>query len=175
LKGLVLEDLIRNVHTLFDERPSSSPTVPSPQVAETTGLPQPSQVDAMGSTTRHRPGLVGVIPTSTPSSLSSLPLDVALQSRLTPSLTTLLGLPSPKTLVEGVETASQEQARDSEAAVTLVDSASPEVVAISPTSVTEWRLRLSQLPPETVTIPQSPPESVFSSTTDFPLSSIMSL
>jgi len=175
MKALALEDLIRNVHILFDEQPSPS-TVPSPHMAETTELPQPSKVDAMGSTTRHRPGLVGVIPTSTP---SSLPSDIALESRLTPSLPTLpspiLGLPLPNTLVEGVETASQEQVRGSEAADTLGDSAPPEDVAISPTSVTEWRSRLSPLPPEAVTTLQSPPESVSSSTTDSPLSSIMSL
>ncbi|KAH9024572.1 hypothetical protein EDB85DRAFT_1870089, partial [Lactarius pseudohatsudake] len=34
--GLVLEDLIQNVHTLFDERPSPPPPVPSPHMAETT-------------------------------------------------------------------------------------------------------------------------------------------
>jgi len=178
VKVLVLEDLIRNVHILFDERPSSHPTVPSPHSTETIELPQPSEVDAMGSTSRHRPGFVGIVPTSTPSSCSLSPSDVALESRLTPSPTNLpnplLGIPSPNTLVEGVETASQEQVRGSEAVDTLVDSP-PEVMSVPPTSIDEWRLRLSQLPQEAVTIPQSPPESVFSSTTDLPLSSIMSL
>jgi hypothetical protein len=171
-----LEDLIRNVHTLFDERPSSFPTVPSPHVAETIELLQPSQVDAMGSTTQHPLGPVGITSTHTPSLFFSLPSDVALETHLTSSPTTLpLGLPSPNTLVERVETASQEQVRGSEAAGTLVDNP-PEVVSVPPTSIVEWRLRLSQLlPPEAMTIPQSPPESVFSSTTDLPLSSIVSL
>jgi len=165
VKVLVLEDLIRNVHILFDERPSSHPTVHSPHVAETTELP--------------RPGLVGVVPTSTPSSFSSSPSDVALESRPTPSPTNLpnplLGTRSPNTLVEGMETASQEQVRGSEAVDTLVDSPPPEVVFVPPTSIAEWQLRLSQLPQEAATTPQTPPESVFSSTTDLPLSSIMSL
>ena len=175
-----MEDLIRNVHILFDERHSSTPTVPSPHVAETvtTELPQRSAVGSTRSTTRHRPGPVGIIPTSTPLSFSSLPSDVALESRLRPSPTTLpsplLGLPSPNTLVEGVETASQEQVRGSEAADTLRDSVPPGVVAIASMSVTEWRLRLSQLPPEAMTIPQSPRASMFSSTTDLSRSSILS-
>jgi len=122
----------------------------------------------MGSTARHRPGLVGIIPTSTPSSLSSLPSDVTLESCLVPSPPTLssplLGLPSANTLLEGVELVSQEQVttelRGSEAADIFWDSP-PEVVSVTPTSVTEW-LRQSQLPPEVV--PQSPPESVLSNT-----------
>jgi hypothetical protein len=42
-------------------------------------------------------------------------------------------------------------------------------------SVAEWRLRQSRLPPDALTIPQSPPESVLSSLSDFPLSSATSL
>jgi hypothetical protein len=59
----------------------------------------------------------------------------------------------------------------------LANSPPPEVVSVLPTSVTEWRLRQSQLPPqpEAVTTPQSPPESVLSSTSDLALSSVMSL
>ena len=87
-KGMLLEDFIRNVHTLFDERPASQ-IVPSSHASETRELPQPSEVDVMGSNTRNRPGIIGMIPTSTPSSFSSLPSDVALESRLTPSPTTL--------------------------------------------------------------------------------------
>ncbi|KAH8989390.1 Rho GTPase activation protein [Lactarius hatsudake] len=73
--GLVLEDLIQNVHTLFDERPPPPPHFPSPHMAETTStytygsflspeLPPLAEVQAMGSTTRHRPtpGLVGSTP-----------------------------------------------------------------------------------------------------------------
>ena len=123
LQGLVLEDLIRHVHTLFDDQPSTSPPVPSPAVdaaADTTSstfpsgsvldaeLPLPSEVDATGTTTR-RLRTTGVIPTSSPSSFSSLASDVTLESRLTPSPTALPSpLLGPNTLVEGVETNSQE-------------------------------------------------------------------
>ncbi|KAI9456985.1 Rho GTPase activation protein [Lactarius psammicola] len=68
-KCLLLEDLIRNAHTLFDERPSPTPPVPSPDVAETTStytyssftspeLPQPAEIQATGSTSQHGPGLM---------------------------------------------------------------------------------------------------------------------
>ena len=142
--------------------------------------PQPPEVEAMGSTTRHRPGLVGGITTSAQSSFSSLHSDAAMESRLAPSptslLSPLLGLPSSN---EGVETTAQEQVipevRGTEAVETLPNNIPPEVV--SPTSVAEWRLRQSRLPPqpEPLTIPQSPPESVPSSTSDFPFSSATSL
>ncbi len=191
-----MEDLIQNAHTLFDERPPPSPPVPSLDVAGTTStytygsllspeLPRPAEVGAMGSTTRHHPGLIGGIPTSTQSSFSSSPSDAAMESRLTPSLTPLLspvmGLPSSKTLAEGVETTMQEQvipeARGTKAVETLLHSTPPEVVPVSPTSVAEWRLRQSQLSPhpEAPRISQSPPESVLSSTSEFPLSSATSL
>jgi hypothetical protein len=196
LEGLVLEDLIRNAHTLFDDRPSTSPPVPSP-AAETTSTfpsgsllnaesPHPSEIDTTGPTTR-RLGLVGVTPTITQSSSSSLPSDVALESRLESSPTTftrpLLGLPSSNTLVEGVEMNSQEQVtpevRGTEAVApeALVNGPPHVVISVPPTSVTEWRLRQSQLPPrpEAVTTPQSPPESVLSATSDLPLTSIMIL
>jgi hypothetical protein len=171
-KKLVMGDLIQNAHTLFDERPS-----PSPQ-------------SIMGSTTRHRPGLVYDIPTSThwQSSSSSLPLDAAMESRSPASLllSPLLGLPSSKTLPEGVEMTAQEkvipEVRGTEAVETLTKSTLAEVVSV-PTSVAQWRLEVqvppSQLPPhpEAMTIPQSPSdsESVLSSTSGFPLSSATSL
>ncbi len=193
-----MEDLIQNADTLFDERPSSSPPVPLPDVAETTStyytygslflspeLPQPGEVQAMGSTTRHNPELVSGILRSTQSPFSSLPLDAAMESRLTPSptplLSPLLGFPSSQTLTEGVETTTQEQvipeARGTKAAETLANSTPAEVASVPPTSVAEWRLRQSRLlpHPEALTAPQSPPESVLSSTSDFPLSSATSL
>ncbi len=190
-------DLIQNAHTLFDGRPSPSPPVSSPNVVERTStftygslflspeLSQPAEVEAMGSTTRHRPGLVGGILTSTQSSFSSLPSDAAMESRptttLTPLLSPLLGLPSSQTLTEGVETTTQEQvvpeARGTKVVETLANSTPAEVVSVPTTSVAEWRLHQSRLPPqpEAVTIPQSPPESALSSTSDFPLSSATSL
>ena len=161
-----MEDLILNAHTLFDERPS-----PSPQ-------------SVMGFTTRHRPGPVYGIPMSTQSSFSSLPLDAAMESRFTTSptrlLSPLLGLPSSKTLPEGVEMTGQEQVipevQDTEAVETLTNSTPVESV---PMSVAAWRLevRQSQLPPEAMTMPQSPSdsESVLSGTSGFPLSSATSL
>ncbi|KAI9453219.1 hypothetical protein BJY52DRAFT_1189777 [Lactarius psammicola] len=194
---LVMEDLIRNARTLFDERSSPSSPVPSSDVAETTStftsssllltpeLPRPAEAQAMGSTTRHRPELVGGIPTSTQSSFSSLPSDAAAESRRTPSqtalLSPLLGLPSSQTLTEGVEMTTEEhvipEVRGTKAVELLPNSTLAEVVSVPPTSVAEWRLHQSRLSPhpEAVMIPQSPPESVLSGTSDFPLSSATSL
>jgi hypothetical protein len=191
-----LEDLIRNVHALFDDQPSTSPPALSP-TADTTStfpsgslssaeLPQPSEVDTMGSAI-GRQELVGVTPTFTQSSLSSLPSNVALGTRLTPSSTALpgarLGSPSANALVEGVGASSHGQVipevSDTEAVgpEVLVNSPPPEDVSVLPTSVTEWQLRQLQLPPhsEAAMIPQSPPESVLSSMSDLALSSVMSL
>ncbi|KAI9431838.1 Rho GTPase activation protein [Lactarius psammicola] len=191
MKTLVLEDLIQNANTLFYERPSPLPPVHPPHMAETGStftpdsflspdLPQPAEVQAMGSTTRHRPGPVGGILTATQSSLPSLPSDSVTESRLTPSPTSLLsplqGPLSSRIFTEGVETTTQEQvipeARGTQAVETLGNS----TPAIPLTSVAEWRLRQSRLSlrPEAVTMPQSPPESVISFTSDFPLSSATS-
>ena len=191
-----MEDLIQNAHTLFDEHPSSSQPVPSFNAAEATTpytygslflspeLPQPAEVQAMDSSTAHRPGLVGGIPTSTRSSFSS-PSDPATESRLTPSpiplLSPLLGLQSSNTLMEGVGMTTQREltpeTRRPKAVETSANSTLAEVVSVPLTAVAEWRLRQSRLPPqpEVLTIPQSPPESVLSSTSDFPLSSATSL
>jgi hypothetical protein len=196
LEGLVLEDLIRNVHTLFDDQLSAPPPVLLP-AAETTStsfpsdsflsaeLPQLPGADAIDPTIQ-RPQLVGVTPTLTQSSFSSLPSDVALDSRLTPSPTTLpaplLGFPSSSTLVEGMEMNSQEQVTPEVRHTEVMEleaqrNYAPEVVSVPPTFVDEWRLRQSHLPsqPEAAMIPQSPPESVLSSMSDLPLSSVMSL
>jgi hypothetical protein len=58
LEGLVLEDLIRNVLTLFDDQPSTSPPIPSPAAETTSKVPsdsflsaelsQPPEVDSVG-------------------------------------------------------------------------------------------------------------------------------
>ena len=61
---------------------------------------------------------------------------------------------------------------------TWPNSTHPDVVSLpAPTSVAEWRLHQSRLSPhpEALTMPQSPPESVLSSMSDFPLSSATSL
>ncbi|KAI9456974.1 Rho GTPase activation protein, partial [Lactarius psammicola] len=152
VKTLVMEDLIRHARTLFDERPSPSPTVPPPHVTEATStltsgsflspeLSQSPEGQAMSPTTRYHPGLVGGIPTSTQSSLSSLPSDASMESHLAPSLTPLLsplqGLPSSQSLLEGltggVETTRQEQvipeARSTQAVETLINSTLAEGVS----------------------------------------------
>jgi hypothetical protein len=188
-----MEDLIQNAHTLFDERPSQSPPVPSSNVAETTFTDNYSSlffssklpgVQATGSTPRHRPGLVDGIPTSTQSSSSDAPPE----SRLTPPPTTLLspllGLSLPKNLTEGVEMTTQEQlipeGRDTEAIRTLPNSTPPDVGPLpTVTSVAEGQLHQSRSPPhpEALRRPQSPlaAESLISSTSKFPHSSATSL
>ncbi|KAN0140324.1 hypothetical protein V8E53_002220 [Lactarius tabidus] len=189
----VLEDLIQNAPTLFDKLPSQSPPVPSSNIAEVTSTdtygslflspesPESAEVEATGSSSRHRPGIVDGTPASAQSSFSSFPSDASPDSRSAPPqtalLSPLLGLSSSKTLMEGVETTAQEQlvpeARDTEVVKTP-----PDVVPLpGPTSVAEWRLHQSQLSPdpEAQSIPQTPPGSVLSSTSDFPLSSATSL
>ncbi|KAF8269704.1 hypothetical protein EI94DRAFT_1724481 [Lactarius quietus] len=195
-KKLVMEDLIQHVHTLFDERPSPSQPGLSSNAAETiyTYTPstytysalfsssEPPGVPATATTTRHRPGPVGVIPTSTQSSFSS-PSDATMESRptLPPTglLSPLLGLPSSQTLAEEVETTTQEPTipNDTKEVETSAISDPEELRLVPVTSVAEWRLRQLQLSPrpEAVTIPQSPPESVLSSRSGFPLSSATSL
>ncbi|KAI9456978.1 hypothetical protein BJY52DRAFT_1187583 [Lactarius psammicola] len=178
---LVMEDLIQHAHTLFDERPPPSPPVPLPNVVDTTStytygslflspeFPQPADVQTIGPTTHHRPWHVGGIPISTHSSFSPLPLDAAMESRLTPSptplLSPLLGLPSSQTLTEGVEATTQEQGIPEARGTKAVESTLA-------TSIPDW-LRQSRLPSHSE--PQSPPESVLSSNLDFPLSSATSL
>jgi len=119
-----MEDLIHNVHILFDESPSQSAPIPSSNVAETTSaythgslsltpaLPQ--------STTRHHSGLVDDIPTSSQLFFSSLPSDATTNRRPTPPqvtlLSPLLGLSSSQVLTEGVETTAQEQVAPGRAA-----------------------------------------------------------
>lgn len=195
-------DLIQNAHTLSDELPSPSPPIPSSYVAEATSTdtysslsltpdsepPQSAQVQAMGSTIRHRPWLVDGIPTSrsTQPSFPSFPSDTAMEIRLASSptsyLSPLLGFPSPRPLMGGTETTTQGQAisegRDTEVE-TLANGIPAEVVPAVPltrTYVTEWRSRYSRpLPqPEAVTM-QGPPESVSSSSSGIPPSSATSL
>jgi len=128
LKVLVLGDLIRNAHTLFDERP-----FPLDDVSETT------------STFTH----------------GSL----------------FLSLEFPR-YAEVIPEARGE-ARGPKAGETLANSTPVEIVSAERISVAEWRLQVPQSrltsQPEAVTIPQSPPGSVLSSTSDFPLSSATSL
>jgi hypothetical protein len=184
----VMVDLIQNVKVLFDKRrPSQSPPVSS-DAAETTSVHTYGSLflrpESQQSTTQH-PGLVGGTPTSTQSSFSSLPSDATTDIYLEPSshnvLSPLLGLSSSKTLTEGVETNVQAQVAPARAATsveTSPNSTPPGVEYLpAPTSVAEWRLHQSRLPPdpEAATMPQSPSGSVLSSTSDFPLSSATSL
>ncbi|KAH9020709.1 Rho GTPase activation protein [Lactarius hengduanensis] len=168
VKCLVLEDLIQNAHTLFDERPSPSP---SPDLTETAStfissslflspeLPRSSVVQADDSTTRHRPELGGT-PTSSRYSFPTSPSH-DFMGRLTltasPFLSPLLGLSSSPTLTEGVETTTQDQAN-------------------SKANGTKPR-QLPHTEPLTIplTNPQCPPEGLLTTTTDCRLSSATSL
>jgi hypothetical protein len=185
-----MEDLIQNVHTLFDQFPTQSAPIPSSNVADTASAYTRGSLflspELTLSTTQHHPGLVGGIPTSSQLSFSSSPSDTTTNSRPTPPpialLSPPLGLSSSKMLTEGLETATQAQvvpkARARTAVETLPNRTPPDAEYIpASSSVAEWRLQQSrQTPdPEAGTIPQSPPESVLSSASDFPLSSATSL
>ena len=156
-----MEDLIRNAHTLFDERPSQPPPVHS-NVAEATstntyglspGFPQSSEIQATGSTSRHRPGPVDGIHASTRSS-STFPSDGAVVNRFTPPQAALMSplreLSLSRMPAEGVQTTTQE-ARD----------------------IKGKSRRLPHF--EAARIPQRPPESIPSSRSDFAHSSATSL
>ncbi|KAH8989365.1 hypothetical protein EDB86DRAFT_3245232, partial [Lactarius hatsudake] len=189
VKTLVMEDLIQNAYTLFDEHPSPSQLVPSPDAAEPTSTftygslfltPElsPAEIQAMGSTTRHRPEFLGGAPTSAQPSFSSLPSDTAVESHLTPSptplLSPLLGFPSSQqTLTEmTMQEPVTPEVRGTKAVEGLANSPPAEVVAAS---VAEWRLRLLPPHPEPLTIPQGPPESMPCTASDVPISSATSL
>ena len=160
----VMEDLIQNAQTLFDERPYQPPPVPSFDAAETTSadtdgsfflspkFPQAAEIQATGSASRHRPGIVDGIHAST--QCSSFPSDGAVVNRFAPPQTALMrplrGPSSSKVLTERVETTTQE-ARGTKGK----SRALPHLEALR--------------------IPQSPPESIVSSTSDFAHSSATSL
>ena len=185
-----MQDLIKNAHTLFDECPSQSVPLPPSNVAETTPPYTHESLylspELPHSATQHRLGLVGGIPTSSQLSFSSSPSDATTNSRPTPPpitlLSPLMGLSSSKTFTEGLETTTQglvvPKARARTAVETLPSSTPPDAEYIpAPTSVVEWRLQQSRFTPdpEAGTMPQSPPSSVLSSASDFPLSSATSL
>lgn len=202
-----MKDLIKNVHTLFDESPPQGPQSPlmsSPDVPETMSattidsllspeFPAATEVQAMSSASQQHPGLVVDIPMLAPLSFPSLLLDAASESEShftptpspTPFISPLLRLPSSQTPTEGVDTPTQEQvipkAREINAVETLPNSilVPPEVSPqAAPSPVAEWRLQVpSQLPLqlEAPIMPQSPTESMLSSTSDCPHSSATSL
>ena len=116
-----MEDLIQNVHTLFEERPPPSSTVSSLQDVPETMSPDTHGSLLLSPDYPHHAGIPAVA-YSTPQEVSA---------PTTPS-----GRP-----------------------------------------VAEWRLHQSRRPPhpDAPTIPPSPPESVLSSMSDFPLSSATSL
>ena len=167
-----MEDLIRNVQTLFDERPSQPSPVTS-NVAEATsthtyglspGFPQSSETQSTGSTSRHRPGLVDGTHTSTQSSFSTFPCsDGAAVNRFTPLQAALMsplrGLSLSRMPTEAVQTATQEQ----------------------PTKTRDTKGKSRRFPHfrlphfEAPRILQSPPEIIASSTSDFVHSSATSL
>ena len=185
-----MEDLIQNVHTLFDECPTQSAPLPSSNVPETTSAYTHASSflgpELLLSTTQHHLGLVGGIPTSSQLSFSSLPSDSTTNIPPTPPpitfLSPLVGLLSSQTLTEGLETNTHEQvvpkARPRTVVEALPNSTPLDAEYISaPMSVAEWRLHQSQLPPdpEAGTIPPSPPSSVLSSVSDCPITSATSL
>ena len=161
-----MEDLIHNARSLFDERPFQPPHVPSFDAAEMTStdtdgslflspeFPQPSDVQATGSTSRHRPGIVDGIHVSTQSSFSTFPSDHGTSAnRFTPLQTSLMspqrGLSSSKMPTEEMEATTQEAGG------------------------TEGK---SQLPPlDALRTSHSPPGSIVSSMSDFTHSSATSL
>ena len=163
-----MEDLIRNAHTLFEERPSQPPPVPS-NVAEATsthtygslflspGFPQSSEIQAMGSTSRHRPRIDDGIHASSQSS-SAFPSDGVTVNCFAPPQATLTSplreLSVSKMHTEGVKTTTQER-----------------LTKAKGTKGKSGVLPHSDAP----TIPQSPPESILSSAPGFPLSSATSL
>ena len=191
-KKLVMEDLIQNAPILFDERPLQSSPVPPPHMAETIStlsdssllsseFSLPAEAQAIGPTTRHRPGLIGGIPTSTQSSFPISHSDSPVERRLIPTpdplLSPLLGLSPSQALKERMETTTEEQvireARRSQEVEPLPNSLLQEVGPGASTSDAEWWLPHSGLHrhSEEPAIPQSPPESVRSSSTDFSFSS----
>jgi hypothetical protein len=190
-----MEDLIQNTDTLFDEHPSQSLPIPSSNLGETTSihtygslflspeLPQSAGVRAMGSTSQHRQELFDGVSASTQSPLSSFPSDDYVERRLAQQPPALLSpLSWSKTLTEGAESITQDQlipeTRGTEAVRRFSNGTPPDVVPLpAPTTVAEWRLHQSQLRPDTEALrrPQSPPESVLSSASEFPLSSATSL
>jgi len=174
VKGLVLVDLIQNAHTLFDKRHSLSLPAPSSSVADTMSahthgsiffspeLPQPAEVQVMGSASRHRPWLFDGIPTATqlfPSIPSDTTMDIRLTSSPTSLLSPLLGLSSSRTPTEGWETSTQGQVMPEVRYAQVVETLE---ASVPPTSTAEWRSR--PLPQPAVTKLQSPTKTVQSST-----------
>ena len=154
-----MEDLIHNAHTLFDERPSQSP----PETASTQTYsslflsPESADVQAMGSTSRHRPRIDDGIHASSQSS-SAFPSDGVTVNCFAPPQATLTSplreLSVSKMHTEGVKTTTQER--------------------LTKAKGTKGKSRV--LPhSDAPTIPQSPPESILSSAPGFPLSSATSL
>ncbi len=158
-KELVFEVLIQNAHILFEEHPDPSLPILS------------SHVSDIGRT-------YGSLDQSPEFSRSA-----ELQA-----LSPLLGFPSSQTLMEDVETAEEDKGTQGAGGTEVVEVLSnntPQDVQVNvlspqamPTSVAEWRLQVRQSgehPQPGLTTPQSPPETVLSSTSDFSLSSATSL
>ena len=192
LKKLVMEDLIQNAPILFDEHPLQSSPNPPPHMAETMStlsnssllsseFSLPTEAQAVGPTAGHRRSLVSNIPASTQSSFPISHPDSPVEGRLIPALvpllSPLLGLSPSQTFRERTETTTEEQdipeARGSQGVGTLPNSLLQEVVSGASTSDAGWWLPHPGLRQhsEEPTIPQSPPESVRSSSTDFSFSS----
>ncbi|SRR6266702_1573190 len=192
-QDLLMEDLIQNAHTLFDEHLSPSPSPPSVRPEETASVlsyssywsPRSAEAQAAGPSTYLRPGPVGTVRASGRSSPSISPnssvdhLGGTTPTTLTPLLSPLTALSPSQNLAEGMETRTQEQVipetRGSKAAKALPKTPQ-DVVSWPPTSAEQGIFPSQQRPyPEALIIPQSPPESVPSSFADQILSSATSL
>ena len=154
-KELVMEDLIQNAHTLFEERRFSSPSAFSLRVSVAGALSAVTHGASSQSPEAPRP--------TEPQTPSTLP-----------------GLSLLQTPTEDVETAEDTQgARGTSKAVEVLSNNAPQGdVSPLPTSVAEWRLQVHQpeaRPQPALTIPQSPTGSVLSSSLDFLRSSATSL
>ncbi len=154
-KGPVFEVLIQNAHILFEEHSDPSLPVLSSHVSDT----------------------------STTSTLTYSSLDQGPEFSLSAELqapSPLLGFPSSQTLMEDVETTEGEGAGGTKVVEVLSNNTPQDVNVVSPmpTSVAERRLQVRHLgehPQPALTIPQSPPVSVLSITSDFTFSSATSL
>lgn len=182
-----MEDLIQNAQILFEERPLPSSPVPSAYMAETTATPsfgpfmsaeppRSAEAQTAASTTQDFSGLVDGTPSSIRSSFSPSQSDGLVEGRLIPALapllSPLLGLSPSPTLHERLEAITQEPVtRDARGTqVVETESETAENDFIPPTSsstVASWWLPLSQQHLEEPIVPQSPAESVRSSSTDF--------
>ena len=152
-KELVMEGLIQNAHTLFEERRFSSPSAFSLRVSVAGALSAVTHGASSQSPEAPRPA-----EPQTPSPGRGLSL-----------------LQTPMGVVETTE--GTQGARGSKAVEVLSNNTPQGGLSPLPTSVAEWRHQVRQPeehPQPALTIPQSPTGSVLSSSLDFMRSSATS-